>query len=266
MEDNKPKTPGHIPEVAIIADAWLNAERLRSILTFENGLFINIRPHAQVFYGKEGNFGYAVKAVYHDFSKPGLTMSKFLNSDELVGNWVKVPTTITVVHLGATDILNTQDTVTEMEQPKVDFPERTINFLRYLLAIKKENISKEEYEKWEHKHRFLVYQLPDWGQNFTNKTLTPEDYKRLIRKINKGYARKASKMFKLARAFLVKPCLDQPQFQTGSVFLKEPWQKILNDTLITAIAKLICIRCKMDENNEDSRKKILVQSPRCRRQ
>ena len=258
MANQKRNPPGRLPEIAIIADSWLEIERVKSILTLGGGSFINLKPHVQVYYGKEGNFGYANKAEYHNFAKSGLTMKTFVNRDDMVGRWVKQKIDITVIHLGAADILNTP---VKLEQPKVDIPEQMINFLLYLIEIKKLNTPTDEFTKWIKKHRFLVYQLADWGPNFSNKSMKPEDYKHLVRKVNKGYNRK--KMFKLAGAFLLKPCLDYAQYQQGSVHLKSSWQNILNETIITAIGKLICMRCRLNENSKEDRDKILVHSPRC---
>lgn len=234
----------------MVADEYFINWRLHSVIYMAGQ--IDLSPHKIVWKTEPNNLAWTNKVQYHDMSAHALTMKDFIGSDDKLKKWVEAPLDTTILHLGLHDVLNQG---LRLPNPKRDYPKIMKNWLAYMIETKRLYLDNEAaFKAWRKSHKFIVYALPD-VTDFSGKCLSPEAYKTLRRKANDGLKRKAFEFFSTFRAFIARPKVDNPTFY-GMHYTRHH-QEVLNRTVVTALAKLFCNKCKIDGFNRDQRESFL---------
>ena len=216
----------------ILSDSYLTKERIRGSIL---GNSVNIEPHRTSL----GNT--RVKVV--NLAKGGSTFNKVLANEELLKAWVQSQPAVTLVHIGACDLVNKHIIVTQgKDSVGKTFCKILTDFLGSLNDIAKSEL-KERYQQWAEGHKFIYVQLPDW-QNFQSKrrgSLSAEEYKLIRRKVNRYLKNCLGRIYGLHKALVVQPGISQAAL--NGVHFDKPSQKIYNKLVFNSVKRVLCEQC-----------------------
>ena len=225
-------------EVVIIGDSWLNTNRLKTIVSENQGKepTISLFPH-------KGPTGYT--ATLKNLSKGSLAMSQVMEDQELLGKWIRSKPIVTVLHTYACDIINKKNSITPAKGMSVGthYTNFMLSALDYMRDFAKDTLSNQEYEVWQNRHKFLVFALPDW-KNFEQErpdSLDAVQYRALRSKINQTLKKKKNLFWKKYKALVINPAMSQVQMI--GVHLHPYFQSLYNNFLLRSVEKLICTSC-----------------------
>ena len=224
-------------KVAIISDSYLTPNRLRNIV-FKNN--INIEPHRT----SQNNTTLGV----NNLAKGGLTFGRVLADEELLESWLENYPAVTLLHIGACDIVNKHIEVSQGPlSPGKTFCKILTDFIESLNRVAREKL-KSEYQQWADIHRFIFVQLPDW-QNFKShrkNSLKAEDYRRIRRKVNKYLRNCLGRLYGLYKTLVIQPGTAGAKFK--GVHLDDGSQKTYNEKVFNSVKRVLCKDCSPSTN------------------
>ena len=175
-----------------------------------------------------------------NLSQGSWTFEKLVNDKTILSQWVDSRPRITVIHLGAVDLINRSVTnnVKTVKKYFVNLIETTVEKLRELARTK-----IPDFESWNKDHIFLVAQLPDWN-NYKGRdnSLKPEDYMQVRRLINKELKTKRGILFSKRNILTVHPEVVFPSMH--GVHYDPASQKEYIEQFLMVIRKLLCEECR----------------------
>ena len=189
-------------------------------------------------------------------ARGGLTWNGCLEDEEIVGRWASEVPKITIVHLGACDLANTDfgkiesgDSIgNRYGQLVMDWIPKFINAAA---KTRKTNNQKLYFlERLKH-HRWVILKIPSWGteDEAIKGGMTAKEFMRLKRKANKGLDDFAKRLYEKRRAFVYGPkmyrdtAFRRTRHGQPTVHLDYRSQTIFIDQVIEAVARIICQCC-----------------------
>ena len=248
-----------LPRIAFIGDSWLKEQRFMEMTTGSTSLdgvrLVNLAPHTVVGLNGFEKEVDSPHALLLNLSRGSLTMRKTLKHKPLLKKWVEYMPDVTVIGVGACDL------VTEglrLKNPRVEYPEAVLTFLLQLKEVATLHFEAIQWTWWYGHHRFLVLRPNDWADFVSNRaTMTAEEYREVRREVDRGFKRKAAKLYAQARAVVFAPWVDQVHL--SGVHLGAVQQQQFNRQVVAAAARLICADCALPQDYLASRHTNILQ-------
>ena len=249
---------------AVFADSFMLPARVygERVTGSWNKMTYDLRPHVYVDGGK-----YMRTSLVNNYAVGGATFEKVLNGERNIAHWANNIPSVTVLHLGACDIANSDlgiadSTRKELHKVYIAFLEELQVKARALAS------DKQKFDDRMRQHRYLVVTIPQWqgfgklpkGHEWEEKVLQKK-----VRKANEGLKnRNSHEMYTKFKAVVFAPRLDKPTWR--GIHLSEASQEIYNAQIFDAAAHLVCTFCRPGEElDKNAIKKENILSNHCRR-
>ena len=209
-----------------MADSYLKQQRI--VNSVRHNRFLLNFPHSN----KE------IKVT--NLSRGSLTFKALGEDKELILSWVRSKPQVTLLHIGACDLVNgTIDVkVNSIKNTFIDIVEKSIENLK---SVAKEHL--KDYEQWAQTHKFVVCQVPDWGKYAPRrKSLDPATFKTVRRIVNHGLKKKRGLLWAKKDILTVHPETQYPHMV--GVHYDEITQMKYCDEIFEVVNKLLCEHCR----------------------
>ena len=161
--------------------------------------------------------------------------------------WVRLRPRLTIIHLGACDIANSQ--IGRSDKIRSEYPEYVKNFLDKLIEKGAESLLEEErqgfLERLAVEHTFLLLSIPDWGPapDLKPGSLQGDALKKARQAANSGM-KKTHKptLWNKYRVVLYNTAMDQPH--RDNLHYAPESQTEYVDQIMHVAAKVLCNHCK----------------------
>ena len=254
---NKEKDVGLI---TILGDSWTSKGRFRQYIVDENPRqYIDIRPHGIVADVNSISCTETITCSEGAFvsflSKSSATLNAYLADSETQGKWARDVPEVTVLHVGACDIANTNRYT--RDNVKNLFVSDLVEFLEQWPILAKKQLagfsiadqrSRNRFSRQLEKHKWLIVGIPNWHGSQGINGIEPEDFKQLKKRANTGLDRNKTKLWTDHRAVLVTPHINYATFKPGQVHLTDKDQLIFNEQVLSVAAKVLCEFCPWTPN------------------
>ena len=249
---NKEKDVGLI---TILGDSWTSKGRFRQYIVDGNPRqYIDIRPHGIVADVNSISCTETITCSEGAFvsflSKSSATLNAYLADSETQGKWARDVPEVTVLHVGACDIANT-DRYT-LDNVKGLFFRDLEDFLKQWPILAKKQLAgisrahqhaRAKFNRQLEKHKWLIVKIPNWHESQGIRNITPYEFKQLKKRANTGIENKKTYLWTNFRAVLVAPHLEYAKFKPGQVHLTDKDQLKFNEQVLSVAAKVLCEFC-----------------------
>ena len=191
-----------------------------------------------------------------------------LEDEYLLGMWaINVPE-LTILHLGACDLANTELSNMGDGIRKV-FPRKVSEFLEQWPIKAREQLEhskqRARFDRQILVHKWLIVKVPDWGDSPAIRNIDFKKYQDLRRKANTGLLRSRKYFWKNFKAAFLLTHIDGPKFKDKQVHLIDEQHDIFNEQIFSAAAKVLCNYCKwtMDEYDPKEHNNLRERSQVC---
>ena len=244
--------------VVILSDSYLNKFRIATSVEV-NKKILDISPHIT---GKKKS---QVNIV--NLATGGQTIQRAEDSSEDIANWIQAAPSITVIHLGACEIIN-QAINLEIKDKGVGqrWIERVIKFIEFLKDKASQHLG-DNYQQWIEGHKFVLCQLPDWQQFVSSRenSLSPSTYRTVRKNINKSLKGYMSRFWDRHRILVVQPRTANDPI--SGVHLSQRRQFVYNKDIFNAVARLLCSYCcpQGEHSNSSLQEQNMCSDRRCKK-
>ena len=265
--------------LAVLGDSWTSKGRFRPEIVDTNPRdYVDIRPHATS--SETGNNSLSGKIVVangafiENYSEGGYTLDRFLNDGVRLGKWAREVPELTILHVGACDIVNERKY--ESNTIKKQFVKDVADFMDEWPKKARETLDKEPSSlhkrhlknTFDHrlpKHQWLIVRIPVWDASNGIRYMDNKVFGDLRRKANSGLADARTRFWLEHRAVVLPIDLQSPQFIPGQVHLTDQYQREFNRQVLSAAAKIVCEFCHWTRERLVSREhnQLVDRSRRC---
>ena len=212
--------------LAILSDSYLKDFR---ISTQVEGGTLSLNPHSDR------------KLKVYNLAKGSCTWKELINNKTILHSWANSRPEITLIHLGACDIINKQFVIEDIGKVARGFTTYIEQSVETLVQFAKQQIS--DFDRWESYHRFVVVQLPDWGNYQAFKgSLEPELYKQVRRLVNHQLKQNRGALFGKRNVIIVSPNTQYPQMK--GVHYDDKTQAEYIEQIFEVVKKISCQSCR----------------------
>ena len=260
-----------IPTVGLLGDSYVSSEKVkRYSIPAPPREHFDMRPHVTETSVSDKNDEYISNdaAFIQHYSKGGLTMSEALKCKYLLSMWaINIPE-LTILHLGACDLANTELS-TMADTIRTVFPRKVSEFLeQWPIEARKQLKYGRERARFDRQllaHKWLIIKVPDWGDSPAIRNIDFKQYQDLRKKANTGLERSRSYFWKNFKAAFLLTHIDNPKFIDKQVHLIDEQQDIFNEQIFSAAAKMLCRYCKwtIGEYDPKEHNKLRERSQEC---
>ena len=122
-------------------------------------------------------------------------MSKALKEEYLLHMWALNVPELTIVHLGACDLANSE--LSKMgNEIRTIFPRKLSDFLEKWPIKAREQLKHDRqrahFDRQILVHKWMIIKVPDWGESPAIRSINHKEYQELRRKANTGLYRSRS--------------------------------------------------------------------------
>ena len=212
-------------DIVIVSDSYLNSDRV--ISEVKNNLCMS--PHGTEYLS------------VLNLAKGSLTWEELFNKKKILQQWISAAPRITVLHLGAVDIVSNKLVFKQQNRAGKEFLALVERSIARLLHLAKDNL--KNFEEWEKEHRFLLVQLPDWGEYQARPgSLCPNKYRDIRRLINRELKNRRGLLWGKKNTLIVHPRTTNACMI--GVHFDEETQAIYNAQIFEVVKKLACDHCR----------------------
>ena len=233
-----------VPIVGLLSDSYLTFDKVkRYSIPGPPREHFDMRPHVTETYNNMSNDA----AFIQHYSKGGLTMNKALEDEYLLGMWAIDIPALTILHLGACDLANTELS-TMGDTIRTVFPKKVSEFLKQWPIEARKTLEnsrqRAQFDRQLLVHKWLIIKVPDWGDSPAIRNIDFKTYQDLRKKANTGLERSRSYFWKNFKAVFLLTHIDRPKFKDKQVHLIDEQQDAFNEQVFSAAAKVLCRYCK----------------------
>ena len=232
-----------IPVTFVISDSWLLDHRIVSPrVSLEYGKkYLNIAPHNKILdkYGDQVD-----KSIFKNYAVRSLTFTQALDNTTILSAWGRTVPNLTIIHLGACDLANTNLGV---DNPRVEFVTLVKKFVTtWIKKAREYSQNQVQYDNDVSTHKWLLVGPPDWGDFGEGRgILDSVQYREARKQARSGLDRSAMKLWYNHRIVLCKPRVDNPDL--AGVHLRNDSLQQYNKQIWDAASKLLCTSCNFTE-------------------
>ena len=218
--------------LSIISDSYLKQSRISDVVRSSR---VSMYPHVSDTGSDE--------MILTNLSKDGQTMNEFLLNKQLVKQWVSSKPNITVIHLGAVELVNKNvNIIDENMSVGEKWVQIVSNFIKEL-NTEAESILHGNFQSWAQNHKYILTQLPDWKYFKSNRkdSLSPEEYRSIRKNVNRHLKRQASKLLGRFNIVVIAPRHKNDKI-VGVHYSKRSQKRYVRD-IMNASAVINCKFC-----------------------
>ena len=246
--------------IGLFGDNFLVAEDLEFMKDEENypGFdWFSMRPHCRIRLSGEA-YGLDEAMYISNFSKPGATLrdlGELGESDTRISGWLKEMQSITILQVGAEDLLRGLINKKEFQEDNKLILKMVRKAIHNLVDIKSkylQRVAPEKLEFWKLKHHFGIYTLPNLkNYPFDGTKWTFDEYLKVSRRQNSYLKRSKDKEH--LKYSVLSPEISNPSFSNrkrgdfpGFPYMKleENFMKPFVEPILRLVGKRFCSRCR----------------------
>ena len=217
--------------LTIISDSYLKKSRLRDVCSREVPMY----PHVSDT-GSD-------KMIVTNLSKGSQTMDDFLLDEQLVKQWVSSKPNITIIHLGAVELVNKSIII---EEGNLSVGEKWLQIVSSFIETLNNEAAvllKGNFQSWAQNHKYILAQLPDWKYFKSNRedSLSPTEYRAIRKKVNRHLKRQASRLLGELNVVVIAPRHVKDKI-VGVHYSKRSQSRYVRD-IMNATRKIGCKFC-----------------------
>ena len=246
--------------IIVLGDSWTDKNNFKEFIVDGNPRsYIDIRPHGIVADVNSISCTETITCSEGAFvsflSKSGATLDLYLAATEIQETWARDVPEVTVLHVGACDIANTNKY--EISNIKKLFLEDLLHFLEQWPILAKKQLkgvslahqrARVKFDRQLANHKWLIVKIPNWHESDGIRNIEPEEFKQMKKRANTGLDNNKTNLWESFRAVLVAPHIPYAQFKPGQVHLTKEDQVKFNEQVLEVAAKVLCEFCPWTPN------------------
>ena len=177
----------------------------------------------------------------YNLAKGSFSWKELINNKTILHGWANSRPEITLIHLGACDLINKKIVIEDIAKVARGFTSYIEESVETLVEFAKQQIS--DFDQWVSYHKFVVVQLPDWGKYQAFKgSLEPELYKKARRLVNHQLKQNRGALFGKRNIVIVSPNTQNPQMK--GVHYDDKTQAEYIKQIFEVVKKISCQSCR----------------------